>query len=436
LRCFFAPDIFTAKLVARRAVAFNVNNWVKFFRNYFNLPRMTAKTYTVSELTNEIKATLELGFSSFKLQGEVSNFKHHSSGHIYFTLKDASAQIPAIIWRSLATKLRFDMDDGLAVVVEGRLEVYPPSGRYQVICTSVSPLGEGALQQAFAKVMQTLAKEGLFDDSHKKELPRLPERIGVVTSPTGAVIQDIKTVLARRYPAARLMLFPVRVQGDGAAEEVEAAISYFNAQTGKKRPDVLIVGRGGGSLEDLWAFNEEVVARAIFASEIPIISAVGHESDMSIADLVADVRAATPSMAAELAAPSRDEIQSGVESALQQMAYSIESKIDGGFRQISSILGSYAFNRPLRTIENKLQQVENSVQEMEHGLVQRWVHEHSRFKLADGKLNVLGHESILKRGYALVLKDGKPVHSADALSAGDLAKLNFQDGEKTVRVEK
>jgi len=397
---------------------------------------MTAKTYTVSELTNEIKATLELGFSSFKLQGEVSNFKHHSSGHIYFTLKDASAQIPAIIWRSLATKLRFDMDDGLAVVVEGRLEVYPPSGRYQVICTSVSPLGEGALQQAFAKVMQTLAKEGLFDDSHKKELPRLPERIGVVTSPTGAVIQDIKTVLARRYPAARLMLFPVRVQGDGAAEEVEAAISYFNAQTGKKRPDVLIVGRGGGSLEDLWAFNEEVVARAVFASEIPIISAVGHESDMSIADLVADVRAATPSMAAELAAPSRDEIQSGVESALQQMAYSIESKIDGGFRQISSILGSYAFNRPLRTIENKLQQVENSVQEMEHGLVQRWVHEHSRFKLADGKLNVLGHESILKRGYALVLKDGKPVHSADALSAGDLAKLNFQDGEKTVRVEK
>ncbi|ACF14133.1 exodeoxyribonuclease VII, large subunit [Chloroherpeton thalassium ATCC 35110] len=396
---------------------------------------MTAKTYTVSALTDAIRASLEQTFPDFSLRGEISNFKRHSSGHIYFTLKDSGAQIPVIIWRSLAQKLRFEMQDGLEIVVEGRLEVYPPSGRYQVICTNVSPVGEGILQQAFARLMQTLAKDGLFDDAHKKDLPRLPELIGVVTSPTGAVIQDIQTVLARRYPAAQLTLFPVRVQGEEAMAEIVAAISYFNRQTGKNRPDVLIVGRGGGSLEDLWAFNEESVARAIFASGIPIISAVGHETDITIADLVADVRAATPSMAAELAAPSHDEIQASIDGALQQMAFSIASKIEGNYRQVNSILGSYAFNRPVRTIENKRQQVENQIQQMERGLVQKWMQADARFKLAEGKLYLLGHENILKRGYALVLKDGKPIRQASSLSAGDLAKLKFQDGEKTVRVE-
>lgn len=397
---------------------------------------MTGHIYTVSELTLQIKDALESRFPDVRLRGEISNFKRHSSGHLYFTLKDETAQIPVVIWRTTAARLGFSIEDGLEVIAEGRLDVYPPSGRYQLICTDISTLGEGFLQQEFARLLQRLAAEGLFDEPHKKVIPRLPEKIGIVTSETGAVIQDIRTVLARRYPAARLMLFPVRVQGDGAAEEIVRAIEYFNHPAkSQHKPDVLIVGRGGGSLEDLWPFNDEAVARAIYNSQIPVISAVGHETDMTIADLVADLRAGTPSMAAELAAPSKDEVLQNISGVVDQIGDVIEVSIDAYRRQISSILESYAFNRPRRDVDRKLQSLETTRREMDSGLRHKWVVQNAHFKALRDRLKLLGHENILARGYALVVKNGKPVRSASELKAGDEATLAFKDGTKQVEVK-
>lgn len=396
---------------------------------------MTEHIYSVSELTYLIKETLESRFPLVRLRGEISNFKRHSSGHLYFTLKDEEAQIPAVIWRTTASRLGFKIEDGLEVVVEGRIDVYPPSGRYQLICSEISTLGEGFLQQEFARLLQRLAAEGLFEASHKKPIPRLPEKIGIVTSETGAVIQDIRTVLARRYPAARLLLFPVRVQGDGAASEIVQAIAYFNHPVNPgHKPDVLIVGRGGGSLEDLWPFNDETVARAIYNSEIPIISAVGHETDMTIADLVADLRAGTPSMAAELAVPSRDEVLQNISGAIGHIGDVVQVTIDAYRRQISSVLESYAFNAPRLEVERKLQLLESIQLRMESALQHKWVVQNAHFKSLRDRLKVLGHENILARGYALVLKDGKPVRSAAELKEGDRATLTFKDGAKEVDV--
>ncbi|NTW50378.1 MAG: exodeoxyribonuclease VII large subunit [Chlorobiales bacterium] len=397
---------------------------------------MTEHIYTVSELTYQIKEELESRFPVIRLRGEVSNFKRHSSGHLYFTLKDEGAQIPAVIWRTTAARLDISIEDGLEVIVEGRIDVYLPSGRYQLICTDISTLGEGLLQQEFARLLHRLAAEGLFDESHKKTIPRLPEKIGIVTSETGAVIQDIRTVLARRYPAARLMLVPVRVQGDGAAAEIVRAIKYFNHPANPNhKPDVLIVGRGGGSLEDLWPFNEESVARAMYKSEIPVISAVGHETDMTIADLVADLRAGTPSMAAELAAPSKDDVLQNISGAIDHIGSAIEVSIDAYRRQINSILESYAFNRPRREIDRKLQLLESIRRQMESGLRHKWVVQNAHFKALGDRLKLLGHENILARGYVLVLKEGKPVRSASELNEGDKATLTFKDGIKEVGVK-
>ncbi len=252
---------------------------------------MDRHIYTVSSLTHEIKMLLETSFPRLWVEGEISNYKAHSSGHIYFTLKDENAQIRCAMWRFKAGELLFRLEDGLKVIVEADIQVYEKSGNYQLIVQQLQPAGIGALQLAFEQLKQRLRAEGLFDEAHKKPLPTFPERVGVITSPTGAAIRDIISVVHRRFPAVQLILYPVRVQGEGAAEEIVHAIKDFNEF---KEVDVLIVGRGGGSLEDLWAFNEEKVARAIYASRIPVVSAVGHEVDFSISDFVADRRAATP----------------------------------------------------------------------------------------------------------------------------------------------
>ena len=246
---------------------------------------------TVAELTWRIRALLEEEFDQVTVVGEVSGLKRPRSGHLYFELKDPEARLSAVIWRSTAARLRFELEDGMEIIATGRISVYGPRGSYQLIVDSLKPKGLGALQLAFLKLREKLEKEGLFRPEAKKPLPLLPACVGVVTSPSGAAIRDILTVIARRFPPAHIVLRPVRVQGEGAAEEIARAIAEFNDWGGA---DVLIVGRGGGSYEDLWAFNEEVVARAIHASRIPIISAVGHEIDVTIADLVADRRALTP----------------------------------------------------------------------------------------------------------------------------------------------
>lgn len=265
----------------------------------------TPEVFSVSHLNQLIKEQIEGEFKSIWLQGEISNFKAHTSGHYYFSLKDEKSQISAVMFKGFNARLKFKPDSGMEVIVRGRVTVYEPRGNYQIFCESMEPVGAGALQRAYEQLKNKLQLEGLFNSEHKQKLPLLPKHIGVVTSPTGAAIQDILNILGRRYRGGKITVIPARVQGEGAGDEVVRGIELANRLASM---DVLIVGRGGGSIEDMWCFNEEKVARAIFASKIPIISAVGHEIDFTIADFVADVRAPTPSAAAELVAQSANEL--------------------------------------------------------------------------------------------------------------------------------
>ncbi|MEW6701317.1 MAG: exodeoxyribonuclease VII large subunit, partial [Bacteroidota bacterium] len=266
---------------------------------------MMENILSVSEITGLIKQTLEENFSEVSVIGEISNFKAHVSGHWYFTLKDANAQINCAMWRGINNYVFFTPQDGMKIIIGGRVTVYPPRGSYQIDVRSMKPAGVGELQAAFEKLKQKLSAEGLFDEQFKKPIPKFPQKIGIVTAIDGAAFQDMKSIAARRYPLVELVIASCRVQGEGASEDIAKKIKLLNQQ---EDIDLIIVGRGGGSLEDLWAFNEEVVARAIFDSHIPIISAVGHEIDFTISDFVADLRAATPSAAMELATPSKDEL--------------------------------------------------------------------------------------------------------------------------------
>jgi exodeoxyribonuclease VII large subunit len=302
---------------------------------------------TVTELTQEIKSLLEKRFSEVWVEGEISNLRLPPSGHLYFTLKDDFSQIRAVVFRTEARSLRFVPQDGLHVVGRGRVSLYERRGDYQLILETMEPKGIGALQLAFLQLKEKLEKEGLFAQDHKKPIPMVPHRIGIITSPTGAVIRDMLHVLARRFENLHILLYPVRVQGEGAWEEVSRGIEYFNR---RKTVDVLIIGRGGGSLEDLWAFNEEGLARAIFRSKIPIISAVGHETDYTISDFVADLRAPTPSAAAELVVRDKREMK----NALYQLSYRLENQmaqrlqtLRTHLKHVRKVLGS-----PRKTVES------------------------------------------------------------------------------------
>ncbi len=395
---------------------------------------MPETVLSVGELTKELKSLIESSFPALSVRGEISNFKLHSSGHVYMTLKDENAQIPAVIWKSSRLKIPFELRDGLEIIARGRLEVYPPSGRYQLICTSAAPAGEGALQQAFARLLQKLAEQGYFNAEHKQALPPVPSRIGLVTSPTGAVIRDMADVFERRFPAASLMLYPVKVQGTEAAPSVIEAIAYFNDPPDPaKKPDLIIVARGGGSLEDLQAFNEESVAMAIFNSGIPVISAIGHETDVTIADMVADVRAGTPSIAAELAVPDMAELRRGISAMLDRQASALGTIIEGTERQLDSLLGSYAFNRPIVIAERLEEQAGNLLRHMTNALNGTMRHTVQRFSAAAQTLSLLDYRKTLQRGYTLVRRDDGYVTSASGLAEGDTASVIFHDGEVNVR---
>ena len=279
---------------------------------------------TVSRLTALLRGVLEENFEQLWVQGEVSNLSYPSSGHCYFTLKDAGAQLRCVMFKGAVKNLRFRLADGMALIVRGRISVYDLRGEYQLICEYIEPAGVGALQTAFVQLKEKLAGEGLFAESHKKPLPRFPRRVGVITSATGAAIHDILNVLKRRFASLEVLLYPVRVQGEGAALEIARALDDMNQLAGV---DVLIVGRGGGSLEDLWPFNEEVLARAVYRSKIPVISAVGHETDWSICDFVADLRAPTPSAAAELVIASADELRNQIESLRHRLRLTLEHRL-------------------------------------------------------------------------------------------------------------
>jgi len=392
------------------------------------------RVYSVSEITREIKLHLENQFPGLWIEGEISNLKRHASGHLYFSLKDQDAQIACVMWRGRNASLRFQPQDGMKILALGDVTLYERQGKYQLDVAVLRPSGVGDLQMAFEALKKKLAAEGLFDANRKRPIPVFPERIGVVTSSTGAALQDIVSVTRRRFPSVQLILRPVKVQGPGAAEDIAEAIREFNAF---RRVDVLIVGRGGGSMEDLWAFNEETVARAVSASGIPVISAVGHEIDFSICDFVADLRAPTPSAAAELAVPDRNELAQTLAAWKNQMARSLLERVRRPMDRIRVFQRSYAFRRPRDMIRERKLELDDLFRRCET-LVDRKI---QGFKADQNKhlekLKALNPEAVLQRGYSITtrMRDGKVVNGCDDLSVDESVRIRFFRGSVKSRIE-
>jgi len=380
---------------------------------------------SVSEITRRIKQLLEGGFSSVCLMGELSNFKRHTSGHLYFTLKDESAQIAGVMWRSKAASLTFNPEDGMKVVVTGRIAVYEVRGIYQAEVVSMRPVGVGELQVEFERLKRMLHAEGLFNAEHKVQLPRYPERIGIVTSPTGAALQDMLNILQRRFPGIEVVLVPVKVQGPGAAVEIAQAIDDLNTLGDV---DVLILARGGGSLEDLWAFNEESVARAIYRSVIPVVSAVGHEIDFTIADFVADLRAPTPSAAAELVVKDREVLLDILRNSWYTSHNIILKMLNRHKDDIQHLLRSYAFNRPRDLLRQFNQRLDEIHRGMAVSIGHRLALTRARIEALQQRISGLDPEQVLRRGYAIVYHDDDMIGSSKELHVHDLIDVRFHDG--------
>ncbi len=324
-----------------------------------NKAQQPAKIYTVSQVNSLIKEILENNLPGrLTITGEITDFKHHHSGHCYLSLKDESSQLPCVMWKSKFSKLKFQPENGLAVIADGFIDVYSPHGKYQFYVESMIPAGVGALQLAFEQMVKKLKAQGLFDEVHKKAIPAYPKRIGILTSESGAAVHDITDSIRHRWPCVKLFLYPVLVQGEGAAEQIAIAIRDINKRNEKLKLDVLIVGRGGGSLEDLWAFNEEVLARAIFDSKIPIISAVGHEINVTVADLVADARASTPTKAGVVAVPDIQEVLSDLANKQSRLNNSIKARLELSQQNLQTILASAVFRKPLLLVRNGQQQAD------------------------------------------------------------------------------
>jgi len=390
--------------------------------------------FTVSQLNALVRATLEEGFADVAVLGEVSNFKRHTSGHLYFTLKDANAQLRAVCFRGVAQRLRTDIGDGMKVVVRGRLTVYEPFGQYQIVAYDVNEAGEGELEKAFRDLKKRLEQEGLFDPAHKQELPAWPMRIAVITSPTGAAIRDVLSTLQRRWPCAEVLLAPVHVQGDQAVPEIVRALDLLPAAGGV---EVVILCRGGGSLEDLWAFNEEAVARAIYRCPIPVVSAVGHETDVTIADFVADVRAATPTMAAEIVVPRREEVAAGVDGLLERLARYIDTQVRLRSARVRELLRSYALGRVRNRIESAMQTLDYLVDRLQRSAARIVSDRRTAFERSLERLQALSPREILLRGYTICTDaaTGSVLRRADdAVAAGTIAVI-FSDGSVTSEVK-
>lgn len=390
-----------------------------------NSDEVDRKVLTVTELTRRIKESLERGFSTVRIEGEISNFKFHSSGHMYFSLKDSGAAISAVVWRSRVAALSFVPEDGMKVVATGRITVYEIRGSYQLDITSMRRVGEGELQAAFERLKKKLAAEGLFDAERKKPLPEYPDRIGIVTSETGAALQDVLHILRRRLPAIEVVLLPVKVQGVGAAVEIARAIADFNKY---RNVDVVILARGGGSLEDLWAFNEEIVARAIYRSKIPIVSAVGHEIDYTIADFVADLRAPTPSAAAEIVVRDRFVLLETLRNYWYTMHESVENLVQQKKDRIGHFLKSYSFNKPVDLLRQYSQRVDELERSIHTAMRHKLSMHHARTESLRQQLKALNPDMVLRRGFAIVRKDGRVVDSRKVLKTSDEVAMTFHDG--------
>ncbi|MEC7501690.1 MAG: exodeoxyribonuclease VII large subunit [Planctomycetota bacterium] len=390
---------------------------------------------TVGQLTGRIATLLESNFPTVWVAGEVSNFSRASSGHCYLSIKDEDAQIGAIVWRSTAERLKVKLADGMAVVCQGALDVYAPRGAYQLILKKVLPRGEGDLQRVLRERRERLAAEGLFDRDRKRALPRFPRRIAMVTSPTGAAVQDFLKVLGRRWQQVSVVIVPARVQGNGAATEIAEAIALVPRL--RQEVDLVVVGRGGGSLEDLWAFNEEEVVRAIAASPIPVISAVGHEIDVSLSDLVADVRALTPSEAAELAVPDRSDLKEHLAAITRRLGRALSGRASESRMQLEAMAARSVIRKPFETIHRLARQLDELDRRGRRASLARLqLQQHRLSGLAD-RLQSLNPRAVLDRGYTLTQRssDGKLLTSHDHLKLGDQLITRFAAGRAISRVE-
>jgi len=406
-------------------------------QNEFNFDALVpTRPLSIWELTAQVKDLLEAAFPRVWVTGEISNFSRPQSGHCYLTLKDERAQLKAAMWRPVAAHVRFEMHDGLEVICRGRLEVYAPRGSYQLIIEEIEPKGIGTLDLAFKQLREKLAREGLFDPARKRPLPSFVRQIAVVTSPTGAAIRDFLQVLARRWRGADVLIAPVRVQGEGAADEIAAAIGMLNQLA---RPiDCLVVTRGGGSLEDLWAFNEEVVVRAIAASRIPVISAVGHEIDVTLSDLVADVRALTPSEAAELVAPAAEELSAELRQIQKRMSAALRSRALTARSSLDAIQRHQVFRRPFQRIYDLTRQVDDCSGRTHRAIRHRLQLARQQTETFASRLESLSPLAVLSRGYSITERttDGRVVRSSSDLIPGDQISTRFARGRSISRVEK
>lgn len=390
---------------------------------------------TVGQLTDVIKHLLEDTFPAVWVAGEISNFSRPRSGHCYLTLKDQRAQLPAVIWRSTAARLRFELHDGLEVVCFGRINVYPPHGKYQLVIERIEPKGLGALELAFRQLYHKLAGEGLFRSERKRPLPRFVRRVALVTSPSGAAIRDFLQVLARRWPLADVLVLPVAVQGEEAAGQIAAAIAQANRL--QCPIDCIVVTRGGGSLEDLWAFNEEVVVRAIAASRICVVSAVGHEIDVTLSDLAADARAPTPSSAAERISPAADEVLAQLQHFQERLAALIRLQLEAARRRIDLLAARPMFRRPLEPVYAWMQRIDELSVRADRAVRVLLERQQRRLSTLAAQLEALSPLGILARGYSLTYKaaTGSILREAGQVAPGDLLRTRLFRGQLTSRVE-
>lgn len=380
---------------------------------------------TVSQINFYIKSIIDNDprLKSVFVCGELSNFtRHYKSGHLYFSLKDDKAVIKSVMFSFAASRLKFAPTDGMKVIVRGKISVYEPSGQYQLYVEDMQPDGAGALALAYEQLKAKLEKEGLFSSEHKMPLPQFPKKIGVITSPTGAARRDIENVISRRYPCAEIILYPVTVQGDTAPYQLVKALDYMDGKS-----DVIIIGRGGGSAEDLWAFNDEKLARKIYDCTTPVISAVGHETDFTICDFVSDLRAPTPSAAAELAVPDREELLNSLMQRRFTMQQLMKARINGGEEKLTAIRRSVLFS-PEKYIAEQSLRADNCTRSFRSAVDKYISDKEDKLKFAAAALSHLSPLNILTRGYALPTKNGRTVKSIDEISAGDKIKLILNDG--------
>lgn len=387
------------------------------------------ETITVSELTNQIKSSLEENFSYVSVIGEISNFKSHVSGHWYFSIKDSNAVLYCTMWRGFNEYVFFTPQDGMKVIVNGKVSVYPPKGNYQLDARSMKTAGAGELQAAFELLKQKLSDEGLFDEEYKKPIPRFPGKIGLITAIDSASFRDVVSVAQRRFPLLELIVVPTKVQGSGAAESIVQCLRQLNE---RDDIDVIIVARGGGSIEDLWAFNEETVARGIFNSKIPVISGVGHEIDFTITDFVSDLRAPTPSAAMELATPKMEDIVEFINYSIRESSQRISEKCNDLKSEVINNINSYGFKKPLATMSNRVQWLDGLIYKLTNNFDHNIELKTNKVSLITKSLETHDVQRTLKKGFVLVTQDSKFVTRSAKFNPKNSAVLRFYDNELTV----